>query len=492
LDEGPHIDINFDKAATEDKSLLLTVFNPSYTYSPLVDAARIKTVPLWYRELGDRELGDAGWHYALDKDGEKVEFSNGENEYGYATAKWNYKPIGDGVYELKAETICHIIPGAPKEFNSFSDSPITVVIDLWGPKLHGLPTPNNGILLWPGDEVTFAFSEPVLCEKPYRFAFSVTVEGQVHGGAANRARVFDNDDLSIVCDRNEIRFSFDQTNVDLNELNGKAVSMVLSGVQDVVGNYYGVLLDDGTLIDNKIIHAVQHATINATEASVWFEADMTYPECPTNKDVMRGGVAAYIGMDQQIIVVKSVSCSEHVTDEVMVTVIYKITSKTQLEISTRRLAADELDIVSVPHLARKLMDASSSQDTSLLRVRNLRIVLGESDQRRRAEDLMTRQAALDSTKLDSSDGVVFGQLRLIHQKQEENRLQQEEDREMLKSVMQMLQQKQSNGMKQEEAPHNSILFLVLASLLGVIAVCLVMWTVGNGRKEKQDVEASIL
>jgi hypothetical protein len=490
LVEGPHFSINIDKSATEDKSLLSTVFNPSYTYGPLVNATRIKTVPLWYRELGDRALGDAGWHSALGKDGGTLDFSNGENEYGYATTKWDYEPIGDGVYELKAETICHTIEGAPMEFNRFSDSPITVVIDLKAPKLHGLPTPNNGIPLWPGDEVTFAFSEPVLCDKPYPFAFSVTVEGQIQGGVANKARVFDNDDLSIVCERNEIRFTFDQTNVDLNDLNGKAVSVVLSGVRDVVGNYYGVLLDDGTLIENEIIHAVQHATINATEASVWFEADITYPDCPTNMAEMRGEVAAYTGIDQQIIVVESVSCSDNATGDVTVAVTYKITSKTQLEISTRRLAADELDIVSVPHLARKLMDASSSQDTSLLRVRNLRIVLGESDQRRRAEDLMKRQAALDSTKLDSSNEFVIEQLRLIHQKQEEDRLKQEEDREMLKSVMQMLQQ--SSGTKQEEVPHNSVLFLGLASLLGLVAVCLVMWTVGNGRKEKQDVEASIL
>ncbi len=109
------------------------------------------------------------------------------------------------------------------EFNRFSDSPITVVFDRKAPKLHGLPTPNNGSPLWPGDEVTFAFNEPVLCQKPYRFAFRVTNEGQIQGGVENRARFFDNDDLSIVCERNEIRFTFDQTYVDVNDLNGKAV-----------------------------------------------------------------------------------------------------------------------------------------------------------------------------------------------------------------------------------------------------------------------------
>jgi hypothetical protein len=137
----------------------------------------------------------------------------------------------------------------------------------------------------------------------------------------------------------------------------------------------------------------------------------------------------------------------------------------------------------------------------LLRVRNLRIVLGESDQRRRAEDLIKQKADTDSATAtqNTTFDFVFAKLSLIEQKQEEDRLKQEEDRlkqeedrEMLKSVMQMLQQKQSSGLKQEEAPHNSVLFPMLACLLGVVSTCLVMWTVGKGRQEKQDVEASIL
>jgi hypothetical protein len=81
---------------------------------------------------------------------------------------------------------------------------------------------------------------------------------------------------------------------------------------------------------------------------------------------------------------------------------------------------DELGVVSVPHLLRKLIDASLSQDTPLLQVRNVHIVLGESDQCRPAEDLMKYHAALHLTKLDSlNEFVLEQQLRLIHQKQEE-------------------------------------------------------------------------
>jgi hypothetical protein len=185
-----------------------------------------------------------------------------------------------------------------------------------------------------------------------------------------------------------------------------------------------------------------------------------------------------------------------------------------------------MDLAPAPHVARKLIDSLS--DESPMRVRKIGIILGESDQRRRAEDLIKQKAALDSTKLDSSNEFLFAKLSLMEQKQEEDRMKQEEDRmtdrmkqeedrmkqeedrmtdrmkqeedrmkqeedrEMLKSVMQMLQQKQSSGMKQEEAPHDYALFMMLACLLGLVAACLVMWTIGKGRKEKQDVEASIL
>jgi hypothetical protein len=58
--------------------------------------------------------------------------------------------------------------------------------------------------------------------------------------------------------------------------------------------------------------------------------------------------------------------------------------------------------------------------------------------------------------------------------------------------MQMRQQKQSSGMHQEEAPPDSVLFPMLTCVLGVVATCLVTSTVGKGRKEKQDVDASML
>jgi flagellar biosynthesis GTPase FlhF len=114
----------------------------------------------------------------------------------------------------------------------------------------------------------------------------------------------------------------------------------------------------------------------------------------------------------------------------------------------------------------------------------------EEDRMKREEDRMKQE---EDRMKQEEDRMKQEEDRMT---QEEDRMKQEEDRmkqeEMLKSVMQILQQKQSSGMKQEEAPQNSLLFPMLTCLLGAVTACLVMWTVGKGRKGKQDVEASIL
>jgi hypothetical protein len=440
--------------------------------------------------------------------------------------------------------------GAPAEFNSFSDVPLIVKIDRYPPKSYGIPLPKNGNPLWPGDEVVFTFDESIQCEKPYSFGLSVTVESVVDG-VTEKASVFGKDNLHVVCERNEIRFAFDYTNVGLDELMGNSITAVLTSVEDLVGNPYTSGVSD------EIVNVFSHATVNETEAEVVIDIVLN-SDCTTDHEGLRGDIAEFMYLeDQSRIQIQSIpACS---TNGTKVFVTYKVKRSTDYGSSDRRLASTDMDLAPAPHVARKLI--ASLSDESPMRVRKIGIIIGESDQRRRAEDLIKQKAALDSTKLDSSNELVFEQLRLIHQKLEEHRLKleedritdrskleedrmtdrlkleeyrmtdrskleedrlklekdrmtdrlkqeedrlkleedretdrskQEEDREMIKSVMQMLQQKQSSGMKQEEVPHNSVLFPMLACLLGVFATCLVIWTVGKGRKEKQDVEASIL
>jgi hypothetical protein len=374
--------------------------------------------------------------------------------------------------------------GAPAEFNSFSDVPHIVKIDRYPPKSYGIPLPKNGNPLWPGDEVVFTFDESIQCEKPYSFGLSVTVESVVDG-VTEKASVFGKDNLHVVCERNEIRFAFDYTNVGLDELMGNSITAVLTSVEDLVGNPYTSGVSD------EIVHVFSHATVNETEAEVVIDIVLN-SDCTTDHEGLRGDIAEFMYLeDQSRIQIQSIpACS---TNGTKVFVTYKVKRSTDYGSSDRRLASTDMDLAPAPHVARKLI--ASLSDESPMRVRKIGIIIGESDQRRRAEDLIKQKADLDSAGAteNTTFRFVFAKLSSIEQKLEEDRLKQEEDREMLKSVMQMLQQKQSSSMKQEEAPPNSVLFPMLTCLLGVVAACLVMWTVGKGQKEnKQDVEASIL
>jgi hypothetical protein len=300
----------------------------------------------------------------------------------------------------------------------------------------------------------------------------------------------------------------------LDTLMGNSITAVLTRVKDLVGNPYTTDASD------EIVHVFSHATVNETEADVLFDIVLNR-NCTTDQLELTGEIAEFMYLkDQTRIKIQSApACS---TDGTKVFVTYKVISSTRYGGSDRRLASTHMDLAPAPHVARKLIDSLS--DESPMRVRKIRLIIGESDHRRRAEDLIKQKADATATENTTFDFVFLkleeDRLKLEEDrmtdrskqeedrmtdrsKQEEDRLKleedrmtdrlkQEEDREMLKSVMQMLQQKQSSGMKQEEAPRNSLLFLMLVCLLAVVATCLVILTVGKGRKEKQDVEASIL
>jgi hypothetical protein len=477
-------------------ALPLTVFNLDYmisSFQSAINHTRLRIVALKYRALGDLDWEDT---LSFDDEGNlkqdandeavKIDFSSDEDKFGYAKANWQYvyHQLADGTYELLAETSCETLDGAPAEFNSFSDVPLDVKIDRFAPKLYGIPLPKNGNPLWPGDEVVFAFDEPIQCLKPYRFGLSVTVKSVIDG-ATNKASEFGKDDLHVVCERNEIRFAFDYTNVGLDTLMGNSITAVLTRVKDLVGNPY----TNG--VSDEIVHVFLHGTVNETEAEVLFYIVLNR-DCTTDHGELRREIAEFMYLkDQYRIQIQSApACS---TDGTKVFVTYKVVSSTRYGSSDQRLASTDMDLAPAPHVARRLIDSLS--DESPMRVRQIDIIIGESDQRRRAEDLIKQKADLDISGAteNTTFRFVFAKLSSIEQKLEEDRLKQEEDREMLKSVMQMLQQKQSSSMKQEEAPPNSVLFPMLTCLLGVVAACLVMWTVGKGQKEnKQDVEASIL
>ena len=81
-----------------------------------------------------------------------------------------------GVYEVKIESTCQELSGAPADFNAFSTDPIQVIVDRVEPEMYGKALPVRHDVI-PGEEVAMMFTEPIDCEIPYKFNLTVRVDG---------------------------------------------------------------------------------------------------------------------------------------------------------------------------------------------------------------------------------------------------------------------------------------------------------------------------
>eukprot|EP00978_Attheya_sp_CCMP212_P009381 scaffold22169_cov41-Attheya_sp.AAC.2 len=220
----------------EASTIEMTIFNPSHqrgSFEKLANETRLNTVDIWYRELGE-----VGWEraFAYDDNGRVVNFNlaapNGwtEDLYGYSNILWNVEEVfsNDGTYELKIETVCNDVSGAPNDFNSYSSTPIIGVVDRLKPKLYGSPLPLSAVIM-PGEEIALMFTEPIMCEMPYRFDLTVTVSGI--------ESFFDESNLNVLCQGRKLAFQFDQTNIGYDELLGKEINVTVAKVSDLHRNY---------------------------------------------------------------------------------------------------------------------------------------------------------------------------------------------------------------------------------------------------------------
>jgi hypothetical protein len=491
LEDGYQLTINADKSNGDLGKLKLTVFNPDYmmnSFQAAINGTRLETVSLKYRELGDFQ-----WKYSLSYDesgnlemennqAKKIDFAHQEDAFGYARANWEYanQQQGDGTYELFVETECQTINGAPAEFNHAHDQKLVVILDRELPKLHGYPLPNSGGFLWPGDDVVFSFNEPVMCEEPYRFQLSVSVEGVEQ--ADDKLRIFTSDDLNVVCKENQIRFTFDQTKVVLGDLLGKSMVAVLSDVYDVAGNPYQ---GDGNR--NEIIHTFTHAMVDMTQTTVWFDVVLVggceASQVPAD-GIVRSRVAEYMGLaDPGRIGVDSATCSST-----------SLTAKVQVygngnsPAVGRRLADDHVSAVS---LARKLVESTKSFPIQIVRAG---LILGEEDERERKSQVLLDER-LDVNSSQSFvreqrrvEGIIQDGMNRIHGLQEkqakdgaileELKAKQDEDRDILKAALRM---------NQAALRMNQILTVSLVAIVGLLSFAFLLVSKNNvlGRNKNE-------
>jgi hypothetical protein len=171
----------------QQPSLEMTIFNPSYglgSFETLSNETRLDTVFIRYRLLGAVDWNNA---YEIDDGNNDLLYFNlaapakddwKEDSYGYSNLMWDIgkRLTQDGTYELKVETVCETVSGAPDDFNTYVTPSIIGVVDRSEPKLYGSPLPLRDLVI-PGEEVTLIFTEPILCVKPYRFDLEVVVAG---------------------------------------------------------------------------------------------------------------------------------------------------------------------------------------------------------------------------------------------------------------------------------------------------------------------------
>jgi len=196
----------------------------------------------------------------------------------------------------------------------------------------------------------------------------------------DKLHTFDNDELNVVCEGNQIRFAFDQTNVLLDDLMGKSIVAVLSDVYDVAGNPY-----EGDGNRNEIIHTFRHAVVDEHQTTVLFDVILqgiclkngkkwqnTEPE-----EALRAHIAKYIGLeDQGRVDVKSSLCKQQ-------------DLHAQIEIKgtgARRL--DAVEQASSMHISRKLMESTKFSNMKILKAS---FVLGETDAQRKKQSRLPEQ-----------------------------------------------------------------------------------------------------
>lgn len=258
------------------------------------DDDRLEKVQFEYRSKGGTY-----WKRGLNIDGQVIDLTHKESEFGYADDKWFVAALPDGEYEVRFHAICMPSPGGapPGIDENFSES-VWGVVDREAPRQFGLIEPADGEY-FPGDEISVSFDEPIYCSKPYRFRLSLEVEGL--------DRRLDETSLVVVCEHRKISIGF-RPNVSYKDLMGKSAKLHIDNVEDLNKN----------AVSYKVEAHFKFAAFNAAKASmqlegvyfnVTFQDGMNDDQDPEFKSVasgISGEIAKLIGVARSRVVVTSI------------------------------------------------------------------------------------------------------------------------------------------------------------------------------------------
>jgi len=202
----------------------ITIFNPGK--QKMAAMPRLEQIELEYRQVSDRF---PDWTTGFAANSEKLNFLNAEEDsFGYATASWRVPSIS-AAYEVRLKSVCTYEETAPDRLNFHITDSVFGLIDREPPAVSGLPMPSKN--LYPGEALAVEFTEDLDCEVPYRFDVSLLVSDFV--------KVFDLDDLDIVCSDNVIRVQFEEGRIptgSYEDLLGRDYTLTIMEVWDKSGN----------------------------------------------------------------------------------------------------------------------------------------------------------------------------------------------------------------------------------------------------------------
>jgi len=140
-----------------------------------------------------------------------------EDGFGYITVEWKLGFLGDRQSELEARTICNDESSSqqPSDFNFAAAERLHGIIDQRRP-LFGSPTRSSSQELFPGDRITFEFTELVFCAALHVFKWLQKSQQSPHPWCFDNAI---NNNLLVVCEDHSISVAFDYS-VNYSDLLG--------------------------------------------------------------------------------------------------------------------------------------------------------------------------------------------------------------------------------------------------------------------------------
>jgi hypothetical protein len=192
--------------------------------------------------------------------------------------------VGEGTYEILVECRC-ITSGGPTDLDIYRTSSITGVYDVTPPKLFGKPLPlSDEILL--GEELIFAFTEPLQCSKPFGF----DVKMQIY---SNPTLILNASDLQVLCQGNRISIQLDLEKVDVAKIIGKTLIVEVGTIGE---NTVLQDLSENALAENVKVNKTI-ANIDLSQASTSFSVSMQNLNCSDMElDVLKLNVKKKIGV----------------------------------------------------------------------------------------------------------------------------------------------------------------------------------------------------